>query len=437
VSDLLIVSEARAILADLRRWQVADVARGGAFISILLLAWISLHPFGDLSDPNLGELAEGKDAALYVLFGILAALMSGVTFGQNRPALVSLLCPAFVLLTGWLSLTVVLSSDPSTSIKRLALSMFVSLVAATLLLLPKSQDELMRWLRTTALVLIALCYLGILLLPKLSLHLATDIQEPHLAGDWRGLFGHKNIAAAMMAMMLFLGISFIRAGRRLSGAAVVALSSLFMLGAEGKSAIALCVVVLLLTSLAAIVRSFWWKVWILLLPLVVLNMLTVGTVMSEQLDQIAKLLPLDTSFTGRSDIWTFALQSAQQRLLTGFGFQAFWGTGVIQNLPEGKEWAQYASHSHNGYLDTALTTGLPGLALLILAFVVKPLRDFHAANAGGNDGPLSLALLRIWLFGIYLSSLESFFLDRADPIWFTFLVAVFGLHYLARFRSRA
>ena len=53
---------------------------------------------------------------------------------------------------------------------------------------------------------------------------------------------------------------------------------------------------------------------------------------------------------------------------------------------------------------------------------------------GGNNGPLTMALLRIWLFGLYLSSMESFFLDRADPLWFTFLLAVFGLHYLARFR---
>ena len=50
---------------------------------------------------------------------------------------------------------------------------------------------------------------------------------------------------------------------------------------------------------------------------------------------------------------------------------------------------------------------------------------------------LTMALLRIWLFGLYLSSLESFFFDRADPIWFTFLIAVFGLHYLARYRLKA
>ena len=47
----------------------------------------------------------------------------------------------------------------------------------------------------------------------------------------------------------------------------------------------------------------------------------------------------------------------------------------------------------------------------------------------------AMALLRIWLFGLYLASMESYFLDRADPTWFTFLLAVFGLHYLAQFEG--
>jgi len=131
------------------------------------------------------------------------------------------------------------------------------------------------------------------------------------------------------------------------------------------------------------------------------------------------------------------VESLRQRLATGYGFAAFWGTDMIRNLPEGKEWAEFASHSHNGYLDTALATGLPGLALLLIALVIAPLRNLDAAERGGNGGPLLLLLAQIWLFGLYLSSLESFFLDRADPLWFTFLLAVFGLHYLARFRLRA
>ncbi len=96
----------------------------------------------------------------------------------------------------------------------------------------------------------------------------------------------------------------------------------------------------------------------------------------------------------------------------------------------------YASHSHNGYLDTALAHG--------------PART-GAADRGARDRaacgisrpPIAAAMTArwrccccaIWLFGLYLSSLESFFLDRADPLWFTFLLAVFGLHYLARFRA--
>jgi O-antigen ligase len=98
------------------------------------------------------------------------------------------------------------------------------------------------------------------------------------------------------------------------------------------------------------------------------------------------------------------------------------------------EWTSTAAHSHNGYLDNALTLGIPGLALIVAIFVIAPLRNFSVVTRSGGDDPLARLFLRIWLFGIYLSSMESFLLDRADPIWFTFLISVFGLHYLARFR---
>ena len=137
----------------------------------------------------------------------------------------------------------------------------------------------------------------------------------------------------------------------------------------------------------------------------------------------------------RVRVATTALQSLHARLLTGYGFASFWGSSAIQNLPEGKEWAGFAAHSHNGYLDTALGMGVPGLLLLILVLVILPLRNFQQADEGGNNGPLAMMLLRVWLFGLYLSVMESFFLDRSDPLWFTFLLAVFGLHYLARFRA--
>jgi O-antigen ligase len=436
VSELVVTSEIRAVVGELRRQQVMDLVRGATFVGALLLAWVSLHPFQDLADMQIGDASMGNELPTYAAFGGLAVLALALAMRDNMRGLASLLTPAFVWFASWLCITVLLSLDLGTSIRRFALTTCVMAVAATMTLLPKSKDELTRWFSVAALILLAICYLGILLAPNLSIHLATDAQETGLAGSWRGSFGHKNVAAAVMAMLLFLGIYIIRSGLWFSGVAIVSLASLFLLYSAGKSSLTLCFAVLLLTSLTAVVRSFWARAIMLLAPLLLLNMLSVGTVMSESLAEIARLLPLDSSFTGRTDIWNFAVQSLQERLATGYGFASFWGSSSIQNLPEGKEWAAYASHSHNGYLDTALGMGLPGLGLLIVALVIAPLKNFHRADLGGNDGPLAMVLLRIWLFGLYLSSMETFFLDRSDPLWFTFLLAVFGLHYLARFRVR-
>ena len=437
MNGLLAIADARALLGELRRQQVMDLVRAAAFIGALLLAWISLRPFVDLGDQSLLDASTGNETLTYAAFGAFALLTVLLALRDDARGLATLLTPGWLLLAGAILVSVVLSTDPATSVKRLALTGSVAAVAATLMLLPKSETQLARWFSAAALGLLVVCYLGVMFAPYFSIHQITDTQEPHLAGDWRGCFGHKNVAAAVMAMLLFIGIYVMRSGALLSGAAVLVLASVFLLNCAGKTSTALILVVLTLSSLTTLIRSFWLRAVMLLAPLLVLNLLGIGTVLSDHLAEAAKLLPLDTSFTGRTDIWAFGVQALQLKLWSGYGFEAFWGSGSIQNLPQGMEWAEYASHSHNGYLDTALSMGLPGLAVLICVFVIAPLRNYHLADCGGNDGPLTMLLLRLWLFGIYLSSLESFFLDRADPIWFTFLVAVFGLHYLARFRSRA
>jgi O-antigen ligase len=432
--SILTTSEIRTVVDELRRQQVMDVVRAAAFIGTLLLVWVSLRPFVDISGAQLKDVTTGNEALTYAAFGCLALLTVALAIRDNMRGLLTLMSPGFMLFAGWVFVTVVLSLDPSTSIRRFALTACVIAVASTLLLVPKSLAELTRWLGIAALALLAICYLGILLAPNLSMHMATDAQEPALAGDWRGSFGHKNAAAPMMVMLLFIGIYVSRMGALLSGTAIIGFAGLFLLNSGGKSALALCIAVLLLTGLISVIKWFWLRAVVCLTPLLALNLLSVGTVMSDGLENVAKLLPFDTSFTGRTDIWTFAFQALQQRLPTGYGFAAFWGSSSIRDLPEGKEWAEFASHSHNGYLDTALAMGLPGLLLLIAVLVIGPLKDFHTADRGGNNGPLATMLLQIWLFGLYLSSMESFFLDRADPLWFTFLLGVFGLHYLARFR---
>jgi O-antigen ligase len=396
-----------------------------------------LRPFIDLGDAQLRDAATGNETIAYLAFSCLAVLAIGLAIRDNMPGLMTLISPGFIVFGGWIAMSVVLSSDPGTSMRRVVATLLVAAVTASLMLLPKNQTELARWLGISALGLLAVCYLGVLIVPHLSVHLVSDLQEQQLAGDWRGSFGHKNVAAGMMAMLLFIGIYVLRSGAWMAGTAILALSSVFLLNTTGKSSLALCALVLVLSSLTPRVRSPWLRAIILLTPLVLLNVFSVGTVMSDTLAELVSKLPFDASFTGRTDVWTFAIQALQLRPITGYGFEAFWGGSEMRNLPEGMEWTATAAHSHNGYLDTALGIGLPGLALLIVVLVIAPLRNFHVADRSGNDGDLTTLLLRIWLFGLYLSSLESFFLDRADPLWFTFLMAVFGMHYLARYRLKA
>ena len=430
-------SDTRAVLGEVSRWEAIDIARTSAFVGALLLAWISLQPFIDLSNMLLAEVTTGKEASTYVAFGCFALVTVALAMRDGGRGFATLASPGYLALVGWTAATVVMSIEPGTSARRFVLTLCVAAVAASLMLLPKSETELRRWLAIAILTLLAVCYLGVLLIPNLSVHLATDAQEPALAGDWRGVFGHKNMAAGMMAMLLFLGIYVMRAGSWLAGGIAVGLTLVFFVNTEGKSSLVLCVVVLALTSFAASIRSLWGRAIVLLAPLVLLNMIGIGSVMSEHLAAVSKALPVDATFTGRTDIWTFGLEAARLKLWTGYGFASFWGSSAVRNLPQGMEWAATAAHSHNGYLDITLAMGLPGLALLVAVFVIAPLRDFHAADGGGNSGPLATALLQVWLFGLYLSSMESFFLDRADPMWFTFLTAVFGLHYLARYRLKA
>lgn len=437
MSRLALTSDARTVLGEIFRWQAIDIARAGAFIGALLLAWISLQPFIDLSNMLVAEVTTGKEASTYLAFGCFALLTVGLAVRDGGRGFATLLSPGYLALAGWTAATVVISIDPGTSVRRFALTLCVGAVAASLMLLPRSENELRRWLAIAVLTLLAVCYLGVLLIPNLSVHLATDAQEPALAGDWRGVFGHKNMAAGMMAMLLFLGIYIIRAGSWLAGAIAICLTLVFFVNTGGKSSLALCVVVLALTSFASSIRSLWCRAVVLLAPLLLLNMIGIGSVVSEHLAAISRALPLDATFTGRTDIWTFGIEAAQLKPWTGYGFASFWGSSAVRNLPQGMEWAATAAHSHNGYLDITLAMGLPGLALLISVFVIAPLRNFQAADCGGNRGPLATALLQIWLFGLYLSSMESFFLDRADPMWVTFLMAVFGLHYLARYNLKA
>ena len=93
-------------------------------------------------------------------------------------------------------------------------------------------------------------------MPELSIHQATDAAEYHLAGDWRGVFVHKNSASAVMAMLIFIGIYLTRSGAMVVGPLIIVLSAVFLFFAGGKSSTGLCIITLVIVELVVAVRSY-------------------------------------------------------------------------------------------------------------------------------------------------------------------------------------
>ena len=96
-----------------------DLVRGGTFIGILLVVWVSLRPFIDLGNAALKDVSTGNETPTYLAFGVFTVLTMALAMRDNLPGLRTLLSPGYMLFGGWIVLSVVLSLDPSTSIPSL------------------------------------------------------------------------------------------------------------------------------------------------------------------------------------------------------------------------------------------------------------------------------------------------------------------------------
>ncbi|GAA0237781.1 O-antigen ligase family protein [Methylorubrum aminovorans] len=412
------------------------VQRAVLFLGSLMVFWITLDPLSDLSRPP-GDLSSGDllNQVLYVaLYCLTMAKLIDLGWRGARP----LLHPAYLLLLAWFAVSAVLGVNPGTSVRRLVLCAMVMSIVGVLPILPRTQRDLELWLGTAAMIVVVLCYLAVLLVPALSVHQADAPREAGLAGDWRGIYDHKSTAGPMMIVFLFIGAFLAGQGRHLFGGVLFVLSLVFLLFTGTKQPTALMPVILLVSRLALRTRSRLLFLALCLGALALYNLMTVGSAVIPSVSDIVAKLISDPTFTNRTGIWNFAIDRFLERPLTGYGFMGFWSTdAVLQSDPLGQlAWTAEATDSHNSYLDLALTTGFPGLCLALWVVVLMPLLDFMRARLDPTKRGLALLFFRIWLFCIFVAALETVFFLRDSAVWVSFLIAIFGLRYLACYPVR-
>lgn len=409
--------------------------RSVLFLAVFLTFWISFHPFPSLHDP-VSSLLAGDPVNQIGFSAILISLAAWTWFHEPRRILL-LLRPVLIAMLGWFALSVVLSWLPELSARRLAFTLVIMSISGMALLLPKNLRHFSDLMAAAVLIVLAACYVGVLLWPDYSIHQATDFLEPQNAGSWRGVLPHKNEAGAVMNQFIFIGLLVAQVRSRLLGGLIVALAGIFLLFAQSKAAIALLPLVLIMSTIIGHSRRPATGIALVVSVLLVFNLFSVGTVVFKPVgDLITSYMP-DATFTGRTEVWQFSLDALRQHPLTGYGFSAFWGTDQVQyGMGGNANWVNNTTDAHNAYLNIALGTGLPGMALMFLWIVIMPIMDFYRQPRGTESGPLQMLFLRVGIYGAYASCFESSMFEQVAP-WYLLLVAVFGQRYLAMTRVTA
>lgn len=410
--------------------------QGGRFSSVLFVVvfcyfWIGIAPFPNPNDSDLLTAYGNTSNLINQLIVVAMSFVVLVTFFQHpaRNFVLRAYVPLLVIFL-WLLVTAAFSDSPATALRRIVYAGLVCMCSSAVLLLPRNSVHFARMMGFCMLFAVGLSLIGVVLVPQRAIHQASDALEQMLAGDWRGHFGHKNVAAAAMVYAVFFGLYAVRTGFFKLGALLTLCAAVFLLNSGGKTSAAM---------LPAVIVAAWFferigplRIVVVAGGLLVMNVILMSAAVSPSIQALLTSMGIDPTFTDRASIWELALSAVASRPFTGYGLQSFWQTDALVNGGKAAStWAVTAANAHNGYLDQLINGGVPLLILMVIWLVFLPCHHASLALRRKHDPALTRLFIRVWLFSLFFSCLENPFFSNNGPIWFTMLISVFGLRLQA------
>jgi O-antigen ligase len=403
------------------------------FLAFLLLAFVGLTPFavqapqvtafGGVATTGAGDLAR-QLCYLAVLAAVLieAARKRGFASFSTLPLMLLLLLAWCVASAAW-------SGEPLVSIRRAGLAV-VLVLCAMLSVEIIGVNRALVLLRWVLLAVLIVNWLSIPLIPQ-AVHLPGE-EDPNLVGDWRGLYGHKNIAGSVGAMtaIVFLFSPRETKGRRFFDIAVALAAIAFTVMTRSKSSLGLLAIALVL----GLIYRFAWKKDLDRVIVVVagaaLFVLAAALIIADQ-GVLMRLFEDPDEFTGRTEIWQAEIAFIRDHALLGAGFGTFSDTGGLSPLHNyiGNSWVSEASHGHNGYLQILVTTGAVGFALAFVSLIVEPAMELWRR---GGDLRLKALLFALFAFLLLHNLMETDFLEGDGVTWVAFLLILAMLGRMRR-----
>ncbi|GGA78753.1 O-antigen polymerase [Brucella endophytica] len=400
---------------------------GALIFSLLLISFRPYFPEG--TDKEGGDLANQLGFSGLGALGVLSVLMLA------RPRTIAAMAsPPWLLMLGFVAFSALISPDQQAALRAFLFTLIAMIATISVLCLPRDADGFSLILVTAAALVLVLCYGGIALVPNLATH-GADAQEPQNSFLWRGLFSHKNVAAPVMAAFFFAGIYLMRRRWFVTGGLIAVAALAFVSGAGSKTTAALVPLVAMLVGVPGMFGLRPVAAVLVLATQIGFFCFTLGVVLFPPIARLIGAFLPAPSFTGRTDIWRFALEMLEKKPWTGYGLGGFWSTptALYAARPYYLDWdVRGIVHAHNGYLDIAVTMGIPALVCAVIVIIFMPLLDYLRCRRNRENVLLADFFLMVLTFSTLNAFLESFFFRRADPVWLMLVFALFGLRMTAR-----
>ncbi len=394
---------------------------GAVLAAIVLLSYAWDAPgillYGNVALSNQAVTSSGdtaRQACFTLLF--LGIATSGV---HARGASFLLRLPiALVPLLAWCWLSLIWAIEPAIALRRLAFTTLIILSVAYTVELLSVRQVIGLLLKIFVLIIMA-DWLAVAIFP-LAVHQAGETDQ-NLIGNWRGIHNHKNEAGAFCAMcFIIVFYEAIRVRSWITGVALCIVCAIFLDETHSKTSSGFVVVSLLIGLMAKISYQNPAIRRATAIAAVILCLAALALV-SDPLSPLMKLMDDPAALTGRVQIWPVLWSYVLDHPWFGSGYGSFWAIGDASPIFHyGSGWVTTVDHSHNGYLQILIQTGVVGLLLALIALVFQP---FHKLFTKPVAKDLQRSMVcAVLAFGCLHDLLETSLLDRASPTWVVMLV---------------
>ena len=392
------------------------IASAFAFIGLILIGpLLSVGIDPDTAASTTGEGSIARQAS-YLL--VMLALLFALKPIENYKRVLAIPIPMMVALAYcWLSLAWAI--EPGIALRRLVLLTLIVWMVFAMIRQLKFEEVLfiLRWL--TAILLVA-NYIAAIFFPSFGTHIANQMDQFALVGDWRGILTHKNIAGVTTAFTVILfAYSPGRMPRKLQYAVLVA-AMFFLYMTNSKTSFGLCIAALAAGTVFLRYKLRYKGGVIAVVALLGIVATVLGAVYQNPL---VEKLNDPTAFTGRTKIWKMLYQYISDHPFLGSGYGSFWNIGASSPV------FHYASdevtqvpYGHNGFLDIAAQLGIPGLIMVIIVAVVIPFRKL--LNSPFLTGSRGAMLVALFLFCICYNFTESALFYPDSVVWVMLMITM-------------